>query len=324
MLPAGFTKESVYGGLYLRDESIPCKLVRIQTDEKKVDRAKAILDFLLCPPFSVQVQYHRNDSVQSRNYLSPGSSPILFSVCQRASAGMRYYDRRAGTALTRPSQLDRELRAYRLLKEISRAEGMAEKQGKRRCEYLIDAAQRPESVMDQVMFRIVFKFLQKRKRPCRTGTGTAGPRLTGGFTAWISAAQFPIRKSVPGFRIQIRIIESIFQAHKLLLSQAFRRYLRYRRFRTARNVTEVLPFQMFRQMIVIKKNVFESAAFSGHQKRGGSAVTTEEIAVAFFDGEQTVNSRSELTAHIPVIQRRGEHDDIALFDGRIDFIHIVF
>ena len=72
MLPAGFTKESVYGGLYLRDESIPCKLVRIQTDEKKVDRAKAILDFFYAHRFQykysiigtilcrVGITYHRD------------------------------------------------------------------------------------------------------------------------------------------------------------------------------------------------------------------------------------------------------------------------
>ena len=52
---------------------------------------------------------------------------------------------------------------------------MAEKQGKRRCEYLIDAAQRTESVMDQVMFRIVFKILTEKKKalPYRNRYGRA-------------------------------------------------------------------------------------------------------------------------------------------------------
>ena len=69
MLPAGFTKESVYGGLYLRDESIPCKLVRIQTDEKKVDRAKAILDSFMPTVFSTS-------TVSSERFCAESELPV--------------------------------------------------------------------------------------------------------------------------------------------------------------------------------------------------------------------------------------------------------
>ena len=45
MLPAGFTRESVYGGLYRSDDTIPCKLVRIPVQQKEFDRLEAILAF---------------------------------------------------------------------------------------------------------------------------------------------------------------------------------------------------------------------------------------------------------------------------------------
>ena len=38
MLPAGFTKESVYAGLYRSDSEMPCKLVRIKTEQGEVER----------------------------------------------------------------------------------------------------------------------------------------------------------------------------------------------------------------------------------------------------------------------------------------------
>ena len=114
MLPAGFTKESVYGGLYLRDESIPCKLVRIQTGEKKVDRAKAILDFFYAHRFQykysiigtilcrVGITCHRDHHRFCSQFVSE-----LLQECDIMTDGRE-------PALTRPSQLDRELRAYRL------------------------------------------------------------------------------------------------------------------------------------------------------------------------------------------------------------------
>ena len=45
MLPAGFTKESVYAGLYRSDSEMPCKLVRIKTEQGEVERIKTILGF---------------------------------------------------------------------------------------------------------------------------------------------------------------------------------------------------------------------------------------------------------------------------------------
>lgn len=53
MLPAGFTKESVYAGLYRSDSEMPCKLVRIKTEQGEVERIKTILGFFL--PLSLSV-----------------------------------------------------------------------------------------------------------------------------------------------------------------------------------------------------------------------------------------------------------------------------
>ena len=55
MLPAGFTKESVYGGLYSRDGQIPCKLVRIQADKSDINKVEPILAF--CYEHRFQFKY---------------------------------------------------------------------------------------------------------------------------------------------------------------------------------------------------------------------------------------------------------------------------
>ena len=45
MLPAGFTKESVYAGLYRMNGTMPCRLVRIKTNPGEVERIRTILSF---------------------------------------------------------------------------------------------------------------------------------------------------------------------------------------------------------------------------------------------------------------------------------------
>ncbi len=142
MLPAGFTKESVYGGLYRQDESIPCKLVKIQTDERKVDRARAILDFFYENRFRykysilgtvlcrVGITYHRN--------YHRFCSQFVGELLQECDILIKNRE----PALMRPSQLDRELSAHRLFEgDIGGLKAWIEN---RAC-FMTAAGRRPES-----------------------------------------------------------------------------------------------------------------------------------------------------------------------------------
>ena len=88
-------------------------------------------------------------------------------------------------------------------------------------------------------------------------------------------------------------------------------------------VAQILPPQVFHQMVVIENDIIKAVSFRCHQKRGGSAVSTKQISVAFFQGEETVHGSTELTAHVPVIERGSQHNHITFLYGGIDLIHII-
>ena len=79
MLPAGFTKESVYAGLYRSDSEMPCKLVRIKTEQGEVERIKTILGFFY--RYRFQYKYSIREDAAS----------FLFTVCKRAAARVQYH-----------------------------------------------------------------------------------------------------------------------------------------------------------------------------------------------------------------------------------------
>ena len=108
MLPAGFTKESVYGGLYSRDGQIPCKLVRIQADKSDINKVESILAF--CYEHRFQYKYSiigtimcklgiRYERMQHR-FCSQFASELL-QECQ-------IMERSRDPSLIRPSQLAEE------------------------------------------------------------------------------------------------------------------------------------------------------------------------------------------------------------------------
>src|SRR5699024_3303211 len=90
-----------------------------------------------------------------------------------------------------------------------------------------------------------------------------------------------------------------------------------------KNVAEIFPFEMFHQMVVVEKDIFKSISFRGHQKRGCTSVSSEKVALPFFQGKQTFHSGPKLSANVPVIQWRSQYDHITVPDSRIDLIHIV-
>ena len=50
---------------------------------------------------------------------------------------------------------------------------------------------------------------------------------------------------------------------------------------------------------------------------------SEKIIISFLKRKQTVNSSSDLTAHIPIIKWCRQYEYIAIFHGRINFAHII-
>ena len=89
-------------------------------------------------------------------------------------------------------------------------------------------------------------------------------------------------------------------------------------------MAEISPAQVLGQMFVVKDHILKSMAFCSHQKGAGSPLSPEEIAVPLFQREQPIDGRSDLAAHIPIIQRRGGRNNIAFFHRRINFVHIIF
>ena len=91
MLPAGFTKESVYAGLYRSDSEMPCKLVRIKTEQGEVERIKTILGFFY--RYRFQYKYSILGTVFCKlgiRYERMRAS-FLFTVCKRAAARVQYH-----------------------------------------------------------------------------------------------------------------------------------------------------------------------------------------------------------------------------------------
>ena len=52
-------------------------------------------------------------------------------------------------------------------------------------------------------------------------------------------------------------------------------------------------------------------------------MSPEEITVAFFQGEETVDGGADLPTHIPVVKRACEDDHVAVPYCRINLIHII-
>lgn len=108
MLPAGFTRESVYAGLYLHDDRIPCKLVKIRADAETIERMNEILAFFYEHRFEYKysiigtilcrlgITYHRD----SHRFCSQFVSELL----QECSIMTRERE----PSLIRPSQLAEE------------------------------------------------------------------------------------------------------------------------------------------------------------------------------------------------------------------------
>ena len=117
------------------------------------------------------------------------------------------------------------------------------------------------------------------------------------------ANRFPKLVSLPKFRFAVDITDIAISAGK--------------------DVAEIFPFEMFHQMVIVEKDIFKSISFRGHQKRGCTSVSSEKVALPFFQGKQTVHSGPKLAAHVPVIQWRSQYDHITVPDSRIDLIHIV-
>ena len=112
------------------------------------------------------------------------------------------------------------------------------------------------------------------------------------------ANRFPKLVSLPKFRFAVDITDIAISAGK--------------------DVAEIFPFEMFHQMVIVEKDIFKSISFRGHQKRGCTSVSSEKVALPFFQGKQTVNGGPDLTAHIPVIKRRCHDNHIAFPYCRID------
>ena len=76
-------------------------------------------------------------------------------------------------------------------------------------------------------------------------------------------------------------------------------------------------------MIIVEDNIFKPVALRRHKQGRSSAVAPKQIAVTLLQGEQAVDCGPELTAHVPIVERRCQHDHIALLHGWIDLSHIV-
>ena len=77
-------------------------------------------------------------------------------------------------------------------------------------------------------------------------------------------------------------------------------------------------------MITIGQNVLKAIAFSRHQKRTASIMPPEQVAVTFLQCKQTINCRSDLPAHVPVIQGCCKDDYITFLHSGINLRHIIF
>jgi hypothetical protein len=80
---------------------------------------------------------------------------------------------------------------------------------------------------------------------------------------------------------------------------------------------------MDHQMVVVAGRVIKIMSFRSHQEGRRPAMPSEKVFAAFLQGEQAVNRCPELPAHVPVIQRGGQHDNIARFYRGIDLVHAV-
>ena len=106
----------------------------------------------------------------------------------------------------------------------------------------------------------------------------------------------------------------------------FGKLLPWRKFRAVapgQNMAQVLPPQVFQEVVVINQHIPKALAFRRHQQRRGAVMPPQQVAVPFLQGKKAVNGRANLAAHIPVVQRRCQHDYIALPDSRINFVHII-
>jgi hypothetical protein len=92
---------------------------------------------------------------------------------------------------------------------------------------------------------------------------------------------------------------------------------------TGKNMAEIIPVQMLHQVMIVQKNIIKTAALRSHQQRRSPAVSPQKIAVPLFQSKQAVNRSSDLTAHVPVIERTCQHDHIALPRRRVNFIHVI-
>ena len=97
----------------------------------------------------------------------------------------------------------------------------------------------------------------------------------------------------------------------------------YGHYAAAKDFSEVSPLQMLHQVVVVKRRIIKAAAFCGHQQCGLAVVSPEEILTAFFQRKQAVNGGSELTAHVPVIERGCQYDYIAVLHRRINTVHVI-
>ena len=88
------------------------------------------------------------------------------------------------------------------------------------------------------------------------------------------------------------------------------------------NVAKIFPAQVFHEVVVILDDVIEPMAFGRHEQSRG-ALAAQKIAVSFFEGEETVDTGTQLAAEVPVVEGRGEDDDVGIFHRWIDLVHVV-
>ena len=90
------------------------------------------------------------------------------------------------------------------------------------------------------------------------------------------------------------------------------------------NMAQIGPVQVLHQVLIIGQYISKPMALGRHQQRTGPIVSTQQVAIVFFQSKQPVHSGAQLAAEIPIIQRRGQHNHITGAYGWIDPVHIIF
>ena len=75
-------------------------------------------------------------------------------------------------------------------------------------------------------------------------------------------------------------------------------------------------------MVVPVLALFKARAFRGHNE-GAFFLRVAAVRVAFRDREQAVEGVFQEAGDEPVIERRGQYDDVRFFIERVDLFHVV-